>query len=54
MEWGGKRFVANGVNGRNDAQMQSLALEVTTALVAGGWADKPEGRLLSLSILLLC
>lgn len=51
---GGNRFVANGATGRNDAQMQPLALEVTTALVAGGRADKPEGRLLPLSVLLLC
>lgn len=52
--WGGNRSVANGVNERNYAQMHSLALEVTTALGAGGWADKPEGRLLSLSLLLFC
>lgn len=53
MGWSGNRFVGNGVNGRNEAQMQSLALKVTTALAAGGWADKPEGRLLSLSVLQL-
>lgn len=36
MGWDGNRFVTNGVNERNDAHMQSLSLEVTTALVAGG------------------
>jgi len=34
--------------------MQPLAPGVTTALVSGGWAEKPEGRLLSLTVLLLC